>query len=164
MDREVARNWPLQGCTNNSSTLLSLRHHCIKIVHYQRNTGCMWRWSGKRAGSCARSTQPPECGQRISAHLPGPCRLGLLGSSDRSDKNVLPWFPNPATRTYCLVSSSALKKKRVGGNANWYKLSERCVALHINCFQIVILFDTNNFTPKNLSQRNHQKWCQRLRY
>lgn len=116
MDREVARNWPLQGCTNNSSTLLSLRHHCIKIVHYQRNTGCMWRWSGKRAGSCARSTQPPECGQRISAHLPGPCHLGLLGSSDRSDKNVLPWFPNPATRTYCLVSSSALKKKKeLGG-------------------------------------------------
>ena len=114
MDREVARNWPLQGCTNNSSTLLSLRHHCIKIVHYQRNTGCMWRWDGMRAVSGIRTPQPPECGQHISAHLPGPCRLGLLGSSDRSDKNFLPWFPNPATRMYCLVSSSALKEKSWG--------------------------------------------------
>ena len=163
MDREVARNWPLWGRTNNRSTPLSLRHHCIKIVHYQRNTACVWRWGGKRASSCALSPQPPECGQRISAHLPRPCHLGLLGSSGRSDKNFLPWFPNPATRTYCLMSSSALKK-RVGGDANRYKLSERRVALCVNCFQIVIVFDTNNFTPKNLSQRNHQKWCQRLMY
>ena len=111
---------------------------------------------GKRAGSCARSPEPPECGQRISAHLPGPCRLGLLGSGDRSDKSFPPLFPHPAIRTYCLMLSSALKK-RMGRDANWYKLSERRVALCINCFQIVILFDTNNFTPRNLSQRNNQK-------
>ena len=70
----------------------------------------------KRAGSCARSPLPPECGQCISAHLPRPCGLGLLGSGDRSDKSFPPWFPHPATRTYCLVSSSALKKRiGVGG-------------------------------------------------
>lgn len=118
----------------------------------------------KRAGSCAQE----HTASVRAAHLSPSARAmspGSPGFSDRSDKDVLPWFPNPCNKNVLSGVKQCFKKKKSWEGMQIGTNFLKDVLHYISAvFQIVILFDTNNFTPKNLSQRNHQKWCQRLRY